>query len=65
MRRGFGAAHGSGLRGSVQWMIEHLLGTFTPLLSAVPLPALPGGLRVSSLNVGTEGSYVVANGDLQ
>ncbi|MBK9030582.1 MAG: hypothetical protein IPL61_04450 [Myxococcales bacterium] len=46
-------------------MIEHMMGTFTPLLAAVPLPALPGGLRVSSLNVGTATSYVVVNGDLE
>ena len=44
---------------------QRLLGTFTPLLSAVPLPALPGGLRVSSLRVGTASSYVVASGNLE
>lgn len=55
----------AGLEAVMPQMIEHLLGTFTPLLSAVPLPALPGGLRVSSLRVGTASSYVVASGNLE
>ena len=55
----------AGLESIMPYMIEHMLGTFTPLLAAVPLPALPGGFRVSSLHAGTAGSYVIVNGNLE
>lgn len=38
---------------------------FMPLLQAVPLPALPGGLRVNDLRVGADADYLVIQGDLQ
>jgi hypothetical protein len=38
---------------------------FMPLLQAVPLPALPGGLRVNALRVGADADYLVIQGDLQ
>lgn len=45
-------------------MALHMTEQFMPLLSAVPLPALPGGLRVSDLRVGSDASYLVVQGDL-
>ena len=53
-----------GLESILPAVIEQMMGTFTPLLAAVPLPALPGGLRASSLRVGTAHSYLVVNGNL-
>jgi hypothetical protein len=54
-----------GIESLMPAMVTHMLGTFTPLLGAVPLPALPGGLRAASLRVGTAQNYLVVNGDLQ
>ena len=54
-----------GIESLMPAMVTHMLGTFTPLLGAVPLPALPGGLRAASLRVGTAENYLVVNGDLQ
>ncbi|MEZ4400292.1 MAG: hypothetical protein R3B06_09760 [Kofleriaceae bacterium] len=55
----------AGLETLMPMMVEQMMGDFTSLLAAVPLPALPGGLRASSLNLGTAGSYVVFNAALE
>lgn len=54
-----------GIESVMPAVIQNMIGTYTPLLQAVPLPALPGGLRVSNLHLGTADDYLVVNGDLQ
>lgn len=45
-------------------MIEHMMSTFTPLLSVVPVPSV-AGLEIEDLNLATVGGYVAASATIR
>jgi Glucodextranase, domain B len=55
----------AGLEALTPLLIRNTMETFAPLLAAVPLPPVAGGIRVSSLRLGTDTSYLVVNGNLE